>query len=95
MSGIVNIARCPVHGLHGARATCFAFEHEGERDCGGTVEQVPHIAWDHAHAAILALHGRLSAQPAARPDLDAFVEIWTDALAATTPDLWSPPDVLP
>lgn len=31
----VNIARCPVHGLHGARATCF--------ECAGPVEQVPMV----------------------------------------------------
>lgn len=37
---VVFIARCPVHGLHGARTTCFAYEHEGARDCDGIVEQV-------------------------------------------------------
>jgi hypothetical protein len=40
---VVNIARCPVHGLHGCRDVCFAFEHEGERDCDGRVEQVPMV----------------------------------------------------
>jgi hypothetical protein len=31
----VTIARCPQHGLHGARQTCFA--------CGGPVEQVAFV----------------------------------------------------
>lgn len=29
---VVKIARCPEHGLHGCRETCF--------ECGGPVEQV-------------------------------------------------------
>jgi hypothetical protein len=37
---VVNIARCPEHGLHGERQECFV--------CGGEVEQVPMI-----HAAAL------------------------------------------
>lgn len=44
---VVNIARCPFHGLHGCRDTCFAFEHEGASDCDGCdgrVEQVPMVA---------------------------------------------------
>jgi hypothetical protein len=32
---IVNIARCPEHGLHGERPECFV--------CGGAVEQVPMV----------------------------------------------------
>lgn len=32
----VEIARCPTHGLHGSRATCFV--------CGGPVEQVRFVA---------------------------------------------------
>lgn len=32
---IVNIASCPVHGLHGQREECFV--------CGGPVEQVPMV----------------------------------------------------
>jgi hypothetical protein len=31
----VNIARCPKHGLHGQRSTCYA--------CGDHVEQVPMV----------------------------------------------------
>lgn len=44
---IVNIARCPVHGLHGCRDICFAYEHEGEPGCDGHVEQVPMVAADY------------------------------------------------
>lgn len=33
---VVLIARCPKHGLHGCRDTCF--------ECGGPVEQVPMVA---------------------------------------------------
>lgn len=33
--GIVDVARCPEHGLHGQRDTCF--------ECGGPVEQVAMI----------------------------------------------------
>lgn len=32
---VVNIARCPEHGLHGERAECFV--------CGGPVDQVPMV----------------------------------------------------
>ena len=32
---VVQIARCPEHGLHGERTECFA--------CGGPVEQVPMV----------------------------------------------------
>lgn len=32
---VVNIARCPEHGLHGCRTECFV--------CGGPVEQVPMV----------------------------------------------------
>jgi hypothetical protein len=32
---IVYVARCPEHGLHGCRDSCF--------DCGGPVEQVPMV----------------------------------------------------
>lgn len=32
---VVNIARCPEHGLHGCRETCFV--------CGVSVEQVPMV----------------------------------------------------
>jgi hypothetical protein len=32
---VVYVARCPIHGLHGERSTCF--------DCGGPVEQVPMV----------------------------------------------------
>lgn len=34
-SGRVEIARCPIHGLHGERTECFV--------CGGPVEQVPMV----------------------------------------------------
>lgn len=91
----VSIARCPVHGLHGCREICFAFECEGERDCDGRVEQVPHIAWDHAHAAMLTMYERLSAAADWYPGADAFVGMWTDALAATGPDLGAVPDAPP
>lgn len=33
---VVLVARCPVHGLHGKRESCFV--------CDATVEQVPMIA---------------------------------------------------
>lgn len=33
--GVVHIARCPEHGLHGQRTECFV--------CGGPVEQVPMV----------------------------------------------------
>ncbi len=46
MSDTVNIAHCPVHGLHGERTTCFAFEHEGCRDCDGVVQQVAMVPLD-------------------------------------------------
>lgn len=32
MTDVLTIARCPEHGLHGCRDTCF--------ECGGPVEQV-------------------------------------------------------
>lgn len=35
MSDTVLVARCPEHGLHGQRDTCF--------DCGGPVEQIPMV----------------------------------------------------
>lgn len=41
---IVNIARCPLHGLHGAREECFT--------CGDPVEQIPMIAADAVQAVI-------------------------------------------
>jgi hypothetical protein len=50
---VVNIARCPVHGLHGCRDVCFAFEHEGRGDCNGLVEQVPMVPLDYLTAAEL------------------------------------------
>lgn len=34
----VNIARCPVHGLHGERSECFV--------CNGPVEQAPMVSID-------------------------------------------------
>lgn len=79
---IVNIARCPEHGLHGERTECFV--------CRGPVEKVPMLAWDHAHAAMLRFRERImrAAEPAALVlDEDAFMDAWSDALAATTPDL--------
>jgi hypothetical protein len=36
VSHVVHIARCPEHGLHGARKTCFI--------CEGDVDQVPMVA---------------------------------------------------
>lgn len=35
---IVSVARCPEHGLHGCRETCF--------ECGKPVEQVPMVELD-------------------------------------------------
>ena len=35
MNEVVNIARCPEHGLHGRRETCF--------ECGAPVKQVPMV----------------------------------------------------
>lgn len=95
MSGIVNIARCPVHGLHGERTTCFAFEHERERDCDGTVDQVPMVEWDHASAAMVRLHEILTEAGRDIGTFAEFEEAWLCAMAATTPGLWLPPDVLP
>lgn len=40
MEGAVNIARCPVHGMHGEREECFV--------CGVPVEQVPMVPCDDA-----------------------------------------------
>jgi hypothetical protein len=40
VNGVANIARCPEHGLHGARSECFI--------CGGAVEQVPMVPCDDA-----------------------------------------------
>lgn len=34
-NSVVRVARCPEHGLHGCRDTCF--------ECGGPVEQVPMV----------------------------------------------------
>ncbi len=51
IDAIIHIARCPVHGLHGARATCFAYEHEGARDCDGVVEQVAMLPLRVEHGA--------------------------------------------
>jgi len=84
---VVNIARCPVHGLHGCRDVCFAFEHEGERDCDGRVEQVPMVQWDHASSAMVRLHEILVE---AGRDIGTFAEFeeqWLCAMASTTPDL--------
>jgi len=75
----VHIARCTEHGLHGERTECFV--------CAGPVEQVPHLAWDHAHAAVCTLRERLLIRPATIEDKDAFVDAWTDALAGATRDL--------
>jgi hypothetical protein len=38
MNEVVNIARCPEHGLHGERTECFV--------CGGDVEQVPMVPFE-------------------------------------------------
>jgi hypothetical protein len=35
MTGVVEIACCPEHGLHGCRSACF--------ECGGPVDQMPMI----------------------------------------------------
>lgn len=36
---VVHIARCPDHGLHGARRTCFICEREVEQVAMVTLEQ--------------------------------------------------------
>lgn len=54
MSEPVNIARCPEHGLHGARDHCFV--------CHGTVEQEPHLhvkGWEHLTDEERALIGKI------------------------------------
>lgn len=38
MANVVKVARCPEHGLHGQRETCF--------DCGGPVEQVEMVPFE-------------------------------------------------
>lgn len=50
---VVNIAKCPVHGLHGCRDVCFAFEHEGRGDCDGIVEQVPMVPLAEYEAVVM------------------------------------------
>lgn len=50
--GSVNIARCPEHGLHGARDECF--------ECGKPVEQIPMVpVWraEKAEAEVEKLRG--------------------------------------
>jgi hypothetical protein len=43
-SGVVNIAYCPDHGLHGSRRTCFV--------CGRAAEQVPMVPFtEHEHGS--------------------------------------------
>jgi hypothetical protein len=74
----VFIARCPTHGLHGCRDTCFAHEHEGARDCDGTVEQVPMVPLDFSGAELEWLEA--AARGAAGDKIAAFAKASDDLL---------------
>lgn len=56
IEGVVYIAWCPEHGLHGQRQECFA--------CGGEVERVPMMGVDGTAAAMLVeFHGHPNCAP--------------------------------
>lgn len=71
---IVNIARCPEHGLHGERTECFV--------CGGPVEQeamVPAVAVEPLRAALAKIADR---RPGHAEADAAFYRCRQDAKAA-------------
>jgi hypothetical protein len=92
--GVVNIARCPQHGLHGERTECHV--------CGGLVEQVPMIPGaEHAEAVRAlwlaggalygALNDALNDPNAEPPDIDRALQEWRDAVYAYVHPLESSP----
>ncbi len=68
LASVVNIARCPVHGVHGCRTVCFAFQHEGATGCDCRVEQVPMVPLDEYEAVVAQLD-------AARTTLDRMTAL--------------------
>lgn len=61
---VVNIARCPEHGIHGERDECFV--------CGGSVQQLPMI---HAATLVEAVQRTAEAMSALNVALATLAEV--------------------
>jgi len=73
---VVLIARCPEHGLHGQRTTCF--------ECGGLVDQVPFTAAEQRHVERQASADELRYLPVFRRALERIADVgYTTAKDAT------------